>query len=848
MGADPTENPHRRWDDPDVGSGIRQELSTALAAMIAGRRSVVLVGEPGVGKTTLARAVVAALDHPVFEGGALATLSWIDHLCLRRALGRDLIGADPAALAHDVVDAVGDDGVLLLEDLHWADPGSLDVIGLLADRIPVVGTVRTGAASTERVLAVLRSAGFAELAVAPLDEAAALGLVRSLRSDLSPEDEAIILRRAGGNPLLLTELAGHTEPPASLRRSLGARLRSLDPLGRRTFELIALAGRPLPADLLGAGEVRGLINADLVRVGDGTVAARHALLAETAVQLMDGAAQKVAHATLARLITEPGESARHHDLAGEPELALAKALTAADHAERPAEAATHLALAARLSRGDAADELRLRAARALESVHDWQAAGGVLDTIEGDDPQIRALAALLRVRGAWVAGRPSEVREALDAGLALTAGSGSDIEVRLRVERARVPIFIDCDLDAGVETAEHAWQLASHTGVAVDRAEYFFGTALSIADRPGAAEHLRAAIDLARRSGDTETELSAGHNLIAYHQSRGSLSAGRQLAAAMHDRATELERGRWQNSLRATAAQLAFHAGDLRACLAETEQLLVSPADSRARDLVVEVRALALVDAGRTDEALRLVTDRLAHAVDDYRGLGQLQWVRAEAEVWGGRPRRALPPLADYLAGPPGDVNRAFGLVTLAWARHESGLDPGEPAPEQSKPILAAVPLETAAVALLGDDPTAAADLFHRAAATWAPYHRRGELRCRWAQGEALRLAGDGVRAATVLESVECAAESDGHAMVLARIRRSLRQLGVRRTAARTSDPSGLTGREREVLELVGQGLSNAQIAARLGIGRSTVVTLVESASTKLGATSRVQAASLVQG
>ncbi len=831
-----------------MGSTIRQELSTALTALVVDGRSVVLVGEPGVGKTTLARAAVAGLGRPVFEGGALATLSWIDHLCLRRALGRDLVGADPAAMAQDTVGAVGDDGVLLVEDLHWADPGSLDVIGLLADRIPVVGTVRTGTSSTERVLAVLRIAGFTELAVAPLDEAAARELVRSLRSDLRAEDEASILRRAGGNPLLLTELAGHTEPPASLRRSLGARLRSLDPLSRRTFELIALAGRPLPTALLGSGEVGGLIKADLVRTVDDTVEARHALLAETAVHLMDGAAQKLAHATLARLIAAAGESARHHDLAGEPDLALAKALTAADQAGRPAEAATHLAMAARLSRGGAADELRLRAARALESVHDWQAAGEVLDAIEGDDPQIRALAALLRVRGAWVAGRPAEVRNALDAGLALTAGSDSDVAVRLRVEQARVPIFIDCDLDAGVETAQQAWQLASRTGVATDRAEYFFGTALSIADRPGAPDHLGAAIDLARRSGDTETELSAGHNLIAYHQSRGSLSAGRQLAAAMHDRAAELELGRWQNSFRATAAQLAFHAGDLRECLAETAELLVSPADSRARDLVVEIRALALIDAGRTDEALRLVTDRLTHAVADYRGLGQLQWVRAEAEVWGGRPRRALPLLADYLAGPPGDVNRAFGLVTLAWARHESGLDVGPSAPEQSKPILTGVPLETAAVALLAVHPSAAVTLFARAAAAWAPYHRRGELRCRWAQGEASRLAGDQAGAAAVLESVESAAESDGHAMVLARIRRSLRQLGIRRTAARTSDPSGLTGREREVLELVGQGLSNAQIAARLGIGRSTVVTLVESASTKLGASSRVQAASLVQG
>ena len=151
---------------------------------------------------------------------------------------------------------------------------------------------------------------------------------------------------------------------------------------------------------------------------------------------MDGAARKVAHATLARLIAEPGESARHHDLAGEPELALAKALRRPTSADRPAEAATHLAMAARLSRGGAADELRLRAARALESVHDWQAAGEVLDTIEGDNPA--GSARWPHCSGSAAPGSPagpSEVREALDTGLGLTAGSGSDIEVRLRVDR-----------------------------------------------------------------------------------------------------------------------------------------------------------------------------------------------------------------------------------------------------------------------------------------------------------------------------------------------------------------------------------------------------------------------------
>jgi DNA-binding CsgD family transcriptional regulator len=55
---------------------------------------------------------------------------------------------------------------------------------------------------------------------------------------------------------------------------------------------------------------------------------------------------------------------------------------------------------------------------------------------------------------------------------------------------------------------------------------------------------------------------------------------------------------------------------------------------------------------------------------------------------------------------------------------------------------------------------------------------------------------------------------------------------------------SGLvTDRERQVLDLVAQGLTNAQIARSLGIGRPTVRRLLETARGKLGAANRVAAA-----
>ncbi|RJO72984.1 DNA-binding response regulator [Nocardia panacis] len=63
------------------------------------------------------------------------------------------------------------------------------------------------------------------------------------------------------------------------------------------------------------------------------------------------------------------------------------------------------------------------------------------------------------------------------------------------------------------------------------------------------------------------------------------------------------------------------------------------------------------------------------------------------------------------------------------------------------------------------------------------------------------------------------------------------------RAAPRHAGLDELTDREREVLDCLGDGLSNAQIATRLFIGETTVKTHVSRVLTKLGVRSRVQAA-----
>jgi DNA-binding CsgD family transcriptional regulator len=59
------------------------------------------------------------------------------------------------------------------------------------------------------------------------------------------------------------------------------------------------------------------------------------------------------------------------------------------------------------------------------------------------------------------------------------------------------------------------------------------------------------------------------------------------------------------------------------------------------------------------------------------------------------------------------------------------------------------------------------------------------------------------------------------------------------------TDQIRLTGREREVLILLADGLQLDEIAARLGIGSETVRTHVRKASERLGATNRTHAVAI---
>lgn len=77
-----------------------------------------------------------------------------------------------------------------------------------------------------------------------------------------------------------------------------------------------------------------------------------------------------------------------------------------------------------------------------------------------------------------------------------------------------------------------------------------------------------------------------------------------------------------------------------------------------------------------------------------------------------------------------------------------------------------------------------------------------------------------------------------------ARVMERLR--GIERPPAAASELDGLTPRERQILDLIGEGLTNREIAERLFLAEKTVKNRISSILAKLGVGRRIQAAMLV--
>jgi predicted ATPase len=243
-------------------------LQTRAERAAAGHGGLVLlVGEAGIGKTALLRAFVERVSMPVLWG-------MCDPLSTPRPLGplRDVAGALGSAVTaslrdsaaqHEIFAAVLDalratPRVLVVEDLHWADEATTDLIRFVARRIDALpllmivscrDTIATDSVLSPVVGDLVSTPGARRMQLTPLSRAAVAELL-----DGHLLDPADVHRRTAGNPFFVSQILDQPDAPLpeSVRDAVIARTAGLTAEERHSIELLACAPNGVSSALLTA--------------------------------------------------------------------------------------------------------------------------------------------------------------------------------------------------------------------------------------------------------------------------------------------------------------------------------------------------------------------------------------------------------------------------------------------------------------------------------------------------------------------------------------------------------------------------------------------------------------------
>jgi DNA-binding CsgD family transcriptional regulator/tetratricopeptide (TPR) repeat protein len=858
----------------DAGaSGVLLERAAELSMLVdcleavgrSSRGQVLLVGgEAGVGKTTLLRRFCEAR-------GQLGRVLWgaCDPLFTPSPLGPLLEVAEGSggelqavvargAMPYEVVTALAHElrartlTVFVLEDLHWADEATLDVLRLLTRRVEsvpalVVVSYRDDQLNRAHPLRIL----LGELTGSPTVGRIrlgrlSLGAVAQLAEPYGVDADELY-RKTAGNPFFVVEALAATGAegiPDTVRDAVLARAARLSPPAMALLEAVAVVAPPVELWLLealagdAADRLDECLASGMLIFEPAGVAFRHEL-ARLAVEesVPPHRAVGLHRRALAALADPPGGApdlaglAHHAEAAGDVDAvrrfapaAAARAESLGAYREAAAQYARALRFGDRLSAAERAELLERRSYACYLTDQNDAAVEAVQDALEcrrrlgqrlEEGDSLRRLSSIL-----WCPGRTGQSERAAREAVAL-------LEV----------------LPPGRELAMAYAHLAQTYSAAGRREE-----AVGWASR---------ALELAERLDDTE---------IAVH------------ALATIGFCESAEEG-WEKLEQ--SLQLAQRAG-LAEQVARTYILLVETAVGIRRYSLATRHLQAGIDycsdRGLERDRLYLLASRARLELDQ----GRWQEASDSAAAVLGIPRTSITP-------------RIFALVVLGLVRARRG-DPGhwtpleeawalaEPTRELSRlaPVAAARAeaawlegdRDAAAAATEGVLPLALERKWGSLAGELAVWRRRvglgGEVPAEVGEPYVLQLAGEWARAAERWRELGCPyeaalalADADQEAPLrraldeLTRlgarpaadvVARRLRELGVRRLPRRprratAANPAGLTARELEVLALLAADLRNAEIAARLHIAEKTAGHHVSAVLAKLGVRSRHEAA-----
>jgi len=826
-------------------------------------RLVLVSGESGIGKTALleafqqrskgARWLWGACDGlltprplgPLFDigpqaGGELA------ELCRGGAPRDRLFAAFLGELSAPAVFTV-----VAMEDLHWADEATIDLLSFAGRRLArmpalLLVTYRDDELGEDHPLRVV----LGDLATGRATRrmrlpALSMTAVQALVGQ-QDVDAAELYRITAGNPFYVTEMleAGWPSVPPTVRDAVGARLARAGPGARRAVEAAAVIGTRVDRALLlsvltGSGvSVEECLNTGML-VGDGNdVRFRHELARMAAEARIAPQRKRELHAYVLAALEERGDAdpavlAHHAEGAGDAK-AVSRHASAA--ALRSSALGAHRESAAQFERA-----LRLRPdsdkAR-LASLHEglaWEYA--LLDRWEEAERVRRTALALRRELGdylragddlstlsvtLWRLCRGAESARAAEEAVEVLEPLPPGRELAWAYARLSVARWSQGRSDEAARAIDKAREVGERLHLA-DVESYALNLAgmMQVESGRDGMPLLEKALQVALDAGLPESVGHAYTNLqeaaTRLHRFEDSARYFTEGMSYCQDREMGvyslclhgwrswglLLLGRWDDAAD-ICAQLLDRQGISPVNRLNPLRVLGSIRGRRGEPGAWELLDEALVLAERLDEPEWIVPVRAARA--------EVHWLAGEFESAAAEAR------ANY-ARALGWVNPWASGSLAIWLSRLGG--PAELPPELPEPF---------AREMAGDWPGAAA--------AWARLGRPYD--------EALAWLGSGDEAG--LRQALATFGDLGARAAAAVARRRMKDLGVTSIprgprAATRAAPAGLTAREQEILALLSQGLPDREISRRLFISERTVHHHVSAVLSKIGVSSRTAAA-----
>ncbi len=847
----------------------RSLLDDALHTARGGAGRIVSIeGEAGIGKTTLALSFVEAHrnDAHIYVGGC-EHLSTPEPLGPLRDIERDSGGRFTVSAASQLktfadllrlLTSGREPGLLLIEDIHWADDPTLDLLRYLgrrlrAARMLVIVTFRSDEAPSRDRLAAFWSDLPRDcrerIELQPLSPAAVNTL--AARSSHAATD---IYALTGGNPFHVTEFLASERAtiPRSVRDATLARTATLTSHARRTLDCASIFPRIIDQSLLRelADDpdhvgVEECMRAGMLNASGEALAFRHELARRAVHEAMAPLKRRELHAAALQLLkarecSRAAELAHHAQQAGATaELVQYSQQAAADagalgaHRESLAHLARVLEYGTWLTNSERAGVLQ-RQAEAGEQCGEFAQASAAIEAaiaarkLAGDIPGLgNALRISARIH--WLCGE-SQVADSQSA--------------------EALKVLADYP-----DTWEYAMALSAQSQLD------------GLADRSAeAAAGAQRAMALAERLGCHDVYLHAWTNLATAHASQDVEGSIPDFLAAI---AEARRRGQFDLLPRMYGNLTYMMTYDRRfqnlfTYLEEGIAAAIARDNAPLEAYIRGARALALLDLGRTAEA---VAEAEGVVFGPYpRGTGRFNahLALAKLRIRMGVPEEGVLEEARSLPTAGRDIMRyaplAIADAEAAWL--------GLPRPGVQERLQTALRMcarvqsqwwnlsGTALWLVILGEPPPAPEILKRVR---SPY--REQIAGQWREAAAAWAAlGCPFEQAVALSAGDEAAQREalslfddlGAIPAAARIRRQLRSSGARAVprgpnAKTRGSPLGLTARQAQVFELLTKGLSNGQIARRLSISPKTAEHHVSAIISHLGVASRGEAAAFAR-